>query len=100
VAVDTDEQVARLKESARQLQAFRPCDEAQRREVVDLLRRLGLLCASVTKAVATALCRTCGTAFTFQPSWYALRRLDPPKHCATCLKRRAEERSRRPVPAP
>ena len=64
------------------------------RDKTAILARLGLMVTNLTQHDTTALCRRCGSAFTFDASRFAARHLDPPRHCFHCRQARQRERER------
>jgi hypothetical protein len=81
---------ARLQDAAELVERYAPADMV--RDKVDILRRLGLMMTNLTQHDTTALCRRCGSAFTFDASRFAAKHLDPPRHCFRCRQARRRER--------
>lgn len=81
---------ARLHDAAELVERYAPADMV--RDKVDILRRLGLMMTNLTQHDTTALCRRCGSAFTFDASHFAAKHLDPPRHCYPCRQARRRER--------
>jgi hypothetical protein len=64
------------------------------RDKTAVLARLGLMVTNLTQHDTTALCRRCGSSFTFDASHFAAKHLDPPRHCFRCRQSRRQERER------
>jgi hypothetical protein len=82
----------RFEVAAELVERHAPADMV--RDKVDILRRLGLMMTNLTQHDTTALCRRCGSAFTFDASRFAAKHLDPPRHCLLCRQARRWERER------
>jgi hypothetical protein len=89
----------RLRAAAALVEEFAPeVDHRQRRDKVDILRRLGLLVAGLERQEDHAICRRCQADFFFNMSWFETRGLSAPRHCDACRAARRRERRRAGVP--
>jgi hypothetical protein len=90
---------AQAEEAARQLRLVAELVERNappgfNRDVVDILRRVGLMVAALTEHDVTTSCRRCSSLFTYNSARFAARHLDPPRHCFLCRQARRQERER------
>lgn len=90
---DDHARAEQLRVAAALVEQFAPeGDQRQERDKTDILRRLGLLVAHLERHEDRAVCRRCQTEFGFNPSWFEMRHLSPPRHCAACRTARRRER--------
>lgn len=81
---------AQLRIASELVERYAPTEMT--RDKRDILARLGLMVTNLTEHDTTALCRRCGSAFTFDASRFAAKHLDPPRHCFRCRQARRRER--------
>ena len=62
------------------------------RDKTAILARLGLMIVNLVEHDTTALCRRCGSAFSFDAGKFAAKHLDRPRHCFRCRQARRRER--------